>query len=176
MVLITNGKFKTHIMKLISSICLLIFCVFIISCNNNPDSFETVDDMVASAKAATKSIDGKKLKVLIDKGGIQIIDCREENVYKEGHIKGAVNIPRGLLEFSGKISNRRLTTLVFGNEKGSAALAAQTLKKLKYFDCYWIDCNWEKWAEHNPELTEKGMPGGIVEEKKVETSGGGCGE
>lgn len=164
-------------MKLITHLALIILSITFFSCNNSAIKHETVAELVTAAKASIESINSKDLAQIINKGhDLQIVDCREENLYKEGHITGSINIPRGILEFSGKLSNRRLNTIVFGNDQGSAALAVQSLHKLKYSNCYWVDSSWEDWKNQFPDLVEKGLPGVVEEVVKVESSGGGCGD
>ncbi|HEY9143391.1 MAG TPA: rhodanese-like domain-containing protein [Arenimonas sp.] len=59
---------------------------------------KTVQDMVAEAKAGIREIDAKELQALQAKG-VPVVDVREPAEFAEGHIPGAVNIPRGVLEF-----------------------------------------------------------------------------
>lgn len=139
--------------------------------------YESADDMVAAAKANVQTMGMEELKALIDNHAeIQIVDCREDYDFILGHIPGSIHIPRGLLEFSPKLSNRRIKTLVIGNEQGSGALAVQSLKLLKYSDCYMLDFSWFDWEATYPELVEQGMgESAPVAEPKKEESSGGCG-
>tara|TARA_R110002020_G_scaffold154546_2_gene334453 strand:- start:493 stop:873 length:381 start_codon:yes stop_codon:yes gene_type:complete len=59
---------------------------------------KTVQDMVAEAKAGIREIDAEELQALQAKG-VPVVDVREPAEFAEGHIPGAVNIPRGVLEF-----------------------------------------------------------------------------
>ena len=121
------------------------------------ETYENADQMVKNALSEINTISMQDLKKLLDEEAIiQVIDCREENDYLSGHITGAVNIPRGVLEFSPKISNRRLKTIVLGNNEGSGALAVARLGKMKYSDCYLLDCKWEEWAGSFPDFVEEG--------------------
>lgn len=138
--------------------------------------YEGPEQMVEAAKSEIKTMRMDEFKKLIDsETPIQIVDCREDYDYMFGHIPGSIHIPRGLLEFSGKLSNRRLTTLVLGNESGSGALAVQSLELLKYSDCYMLDFSWFDWEATYPELVEQGMGETTPEPVKQESSGGGCG-
>ena len=166
-------------MKIFRTLNLIILSALLLtSCVKKDNTvYENVDDMVAAAKAEIKTMGMEDLKALIDNHTeIQIVDCREDYDFILGHIPGSIHIPRGLLEFSSKLSNRRIKTLVIGNESGSGALAVQSLKLLKYSDCYMLDFSWFDWEATYPELVEQGMgetaPAAPV---KKETSGGGCG-
>ncbi len=165
-------RFIKFIFPTLLSIILLSSCV-----QKDNTVYENVDDMIAAAKAEIKTLGMEELKNLIDNHTeIQIVDCREDYDFILGHIPGSIHIPRGLLEFSGKISNRRIKTLVIGNEMGSGALAVQSLELLKYSDCYLLDFSWFDWEATYPELVEQGMgEAAPVAEPKKEESSGGCG-
>lgn len=138
--------------------------------------FETPEDMVTAAKAEVKSLSMEEFKALVDsQEPIQLVDCREDYDYILGHIPGAIHIPRGVLEFSDKLSNRRIKTLVLGNELGSGALAVQSLELLKYADVYLLDFSWFDWEATYPELVEQGMGNAQPEAPKKEAASGGCG-
>jgi predicted sulfurtransferase len=59
----------------------------------------TTTDLVKEAKSKITEIAPAEAKAQLDKGGAVFLDCREPSEYKAGHIPGAMNIPRGLLEF-----------------------------------------------------------------------------
>jgi len=166
-------KFIKFIVPTILSITLLLGCV-----QRDTTVYESADAMVTAAKAEIKTMSMEDLKTLIDNHSeIQIIDCREDYDFILGHINGSIHIPRGLLEFSSKISNRRIKTLVLGNEMGSGALAVQSLELLKYFDTYLLDFSWFDWEETYPDLVDQGMGESVAAEPaKKESSGGGCGD
>ncbi len=58
----------------------------------------TVQDMVAEAKARIREIGPDQLREMQARG-VPVVDVREPGEFAEGHIPGAVNIPRGVLEF-----------------------------------------------------------------------------
>lgn len=165
-------KFIKFIVPVLLSVTLFFTCV-----QKDNTVYESTDAMIEAAKAEIKTMGMEELKTLLDNHTeIQIVDCREDYDFMLGHITGSVHIPRGLLEFSGKISNRRIKTLVIGNEMGSGALAVQSLELLKYSDCYMLDFSWFDWEGTYPELVEQGMgKSAPVEPVKKETSEGGCG-
>jgi rhodanese-related sulfurtransferase len=166
-------KFIKFIVPTILSITLLFACV-----QKDKTVYESTDAMVTAVKAEINTMSMDELKNLIDNHTeIQIVDCREDYDFILGHITGSTHIPRGLLEFSSKISNRRIKTLVIGDEMGSGAFAVQTLALLKYSDCYMLDFSWFDWEETYPELVQQGMGEAVASEPvKKESSGGGCGD
>jgi len=179
MVLITSGNKTNSIMRFIKFIVPAILSLTLIfSCVKKDNTvYENAEDMVTAAKAEINTISMEEVKALIDNHTqIQIVDCREDYDFMLGHISGSIHIPRGLLEFSSKLSNRRIKTLVIGNEVGSGALAVQSLALLKYSDCYMLDFSWFDWEAAYPELVEQGMGETAPAPVKKEASGGGCGD
>lgn len=53
-----------------------------------------------NSRALIKTIDMATFKATFDSKSVDlIIDVREPGEYAEGHVPGAINIPRGLIEF-----------------------------------------------------------------------------
>ena len=59
----------------------------------------TAKDFMAEAKKNICEISVADAKARLDQGGYLFLDCRTEKEYKMGHVPGAMNIARGLLEF-----------------------------------------------------------------------------
>ena len=103
----------------------------------------TKKSLIASAKRAVPQISVQQAKRLLDSGKAQFIDVRGimltkdgkkyfNEIQKTGKIKGAINIPRGLLEFRTKLLNKRQQYVVYCLSGGRAALAAKTLKSMGF--------------------------------------------
>lgn len=163
-------------MKTYKLFFVLSILVFITGCGAKMDNtYDNVDQKVSEVQKGITKVTVEDLKAIIDNHGeIKIIDCREKEEYINGHIPGAINIPRGLLEFSSKISNRRDVIYVYSENINRASLACPTLKLLKYQNVNLIDGGWQKWNKAFPELIEEGEGDGHKAAPKVETSGG-CG-
>jgi len=96
------------------------------------NSYDNVDQLVSKAQTGIAKITVAELKEMIDhKNDYKIIDCREIEEFTVGHIPEAVNIPRGLLEFSNKLSNRRETIFIYSLTNDRSSLACRSLKLLK---------------------------------------------
>lgn len=151
--------------------------IFIVGCSNEVQH-RTLEDMIANAKSQVDAISVEKFKSMIDHGENHIIiDCRQASDFIVGHVPGAINIPRGLLEFSNKISDRRSKIIIYNYDDGGSALCSEALLKLKYHDVSMIENGWNEWSKTYPELFETGEEVGAKADgsKKIETSGGGCG-
>jgi len=149
------------------------------SCAGSDKNIEhnTLEDMVMDAKSKVNCITVKELKAISEQGeNYIIIDCRQEKEYNKKHIPSAINIPRGVLEFSDKISNRRTKIFIYDYYDDCSALCAETLLKLKYKDVTMIEDGWKKWSRTYPGIYETGSntPGKEASPKKEEEVGG-CG-
>lgn len=103
----------------------------------------TAQDLVAQARAAIEEIDSDGLRAL-QAGGVPVIDVREPEEFAAGRVPGAVNIPRGVLEFQvdghpalnfktdPHLSHRREPVILYCRTGGRSALAAEALKRLGF--------------------------------------------
>ena len=109
----------------------------------------TAKDLVAEAKKNTVSISVSDAKAIFDKGGVTFLDCREPKEYKSGHIPGAVNIPRGLLEFKigAKISDKNAQIIMYCKSGGRGCLACESIGKMGYKNVKNMDGGWKAWAK-----------------------------
>lgn len=61
----------------------------------------SVKELVANTRKQVKTIDMATFKGIVDtRAPVLIVDVRESEEFAEGHVPGAVNVPRGLLEFT----------------------------------------------------------------------------
>ncbi len=119
---------------------------------NYPDS---VKQMVASTKKQVPTIDMEQFKAGLDKSTLGlIVDVRNPDEFALGYVPGAVNVPRGLLEFTiwrhvgypDKVDlNKQLT--LYCASGGRCALATKTLRDLGFTNVTSVDmvfANWQK--------------------------------
>jgi rhodanese-related sulfurtransferase len=116
---------------------------------------QSVTDLVAKAKAKIRTIDMAAFKSALDKGNLGlVIDVREPGEYADGHVPGAINIPRGLIEFRiwsyvgfpSKPDMRAKITL-YCRSGGRSALAAKSLQDLKFSNVTAVDMSIEDWTK-----------------------------
>ena len=88
---------------------------------------KTAHDLVAAAKAHIKEVDLTEADAAIQAADV-LIDVREADEFQAGHIPGAINIPRGLLEFrlsnDPVLSSRDQKLVLYCKNSGRSALAA----------------------------------------------------
>jgi rhodanese-related sulfurtransferase len=119
---------------------------------NYPDS---VKQMVGAAKKQVNTIKLEQFKAGFDAKKLgTIVDVRNPDEYAEGFIPGAVNVPRGLLEFTiwshvgypDKLDlNKQLT--LYCKSGGRCALATKTLKDMGFTNVTSADMTFESWVK-----------------------------
>ncbi len=85
-----------------------------------------------------------------------ILDVREPAEFQAGHISGAVNLPRGLLEFqiAGLAQDTSKPILVYCKEGYRGALSGRTLKKLGYTQVSNLVGGWDAWSRYEQQFAE----------------------
>ncbi len=141
---------RTLVVAMLAAVCLILpGAVF---AQNYPPS---VGQLVASTKKQVKTISMADFKAALDHGGAgTLIDVREPGEFAEGHIAGAVNVPRGLIEFTiwehvgfpDKTDMARQLTL-YCKTGGRCALAAKSLQDLGFTSVAAVDMKLEDWVK-----------------------------
>ena len=118
----------------------------------------TVRELVAAARTRIREIQPAELLEL-QQFGCPVVDVREPDEFAEGHIPGAVNIPRGLLEFevdghpavnyetAEALSHRARPVVLYCLSGGRSALAAEALLRLGFVNPMSLDHGVLGWAD-----------------------------
>ena len=115
----------------------------------------SVSQLVAATKKQVRTIDMAALKAMLDQGQAGVlVDVREEDEFADGHLAGAVNVPRGLIEFNiwtlvgypDKTDTGTKLTL-YCKTGGRCALAAKSLQDLGFTNVTAVDMKIEAWAK-----------------------------
>ncbi len=109
-----------------------------------------VKDMVAKAKAEIKKVTAADVKAAIDKQEKAVIlDVRDPDEYKAGHLPGAVHVSRGKLEFTiwDKVPDKDAKIYVYCLTAARSALATKTLNDLGYKNAVLMDAHFEEWVK-----------------------------
>jgi rhodanese-related sulfurtransferase len=102
---------------------------------------KTVQDMLAEARAAVPTITPQEAMRMVSDPNVVFVDLRDgTEVQANGKVKGAVHIPRGLLEFQADPAspnrasalNQDKTIITYCAAGGRAALGGKTLKDMGY--------------------------------------------
>jgi len=102
---------------------------------------KTVQAMLAEAEAAVPRISPDEAKGLLGRADVLFLDVREPTeVVASGKVRGAVAVPRGLVEFRADPASpmhdaafdRAKTVVTYCASGGRAALVGKTLKDMGY--------------------------------------------
>lgn len=113
-------------------------------------TMKTAHDLVLAAKLQCREVAIQDAQALLRSADV-IIDVREADEYAAGHLAGAINIPRGLLEFklSGTpaLEPRDLNVVLYCKTSGRAALAATTMQSMGYLQVVSIAGGMDAWVQ-----------------------------
>jgi rhodanese-related sulfurtransferase len=94
----------------------------------------TTAELVSKAKSKIREVTPQDVGKQLSK--VMIVDVREPHEYAAGHIPGAINIPRGLLEFQidqhPSLNDRNTEIVLQCQGGGRSALATMSLQELGY--------------------------------------------
>ncbi len=116
---------------------------------------KSLKDLMAEAKAAVPAIAMDDAEARIGGADVVVLDVREPGeVEASGKVPGAVNIPRGLLEFQADPDSPMhlpaltadKTVVLYCASGGRSALAGKTLKDMGYEKVYNLG-GFKDWAE-----------------------------
>jgi len=122
----------------------------------------TYRELLAETKGEIAEVDAVRARELIDAADPLIVDVREQDEWDEGHIPGAVHVPRGHLEsrIEGVAPERDRPLLVYCAGGNRSAFAAKTLGELGYSDVLSLAGGFTDWKRNgfDVDLT-KGLDG-----------------
>ena len=119
---------------------------------------QTVQQLVSDAKSRIREIDAAQL-IALHAGGAPVIDVREPAEYAAGHVPGAVNIPRGVLEFEvdghpavnrlrdPALAHRDQPVVLYCRSGGRSALAAEALQRLGFAEPLSLAGGFAAWCD-----------------------------
>ena len=108
-------------------------------------------DHLAEIKAAIREVTAREAQDIV---GATWVDVRERDEWEEGHIPGAVHIPRGYLEsrIEGVVPDRSTPVVVSCQSGARSALAAKTLLDLGYTDVVSLEGGFTDWKRNGYEI------------------------
>ncbi len=112
-------------------------------------SVMTKDDLLAEAKASVNPVSADEAQKMLDEG-YKALDIREPAEYMMGHLPGAENVPRGVLEF--KVGSHPLLMeadtpiLLYCKNGGRSTLGAHTLKRMGFTNVRMLVGGFDGWA------------------------------
>ena len=115
----------------------------------------SINQLVATTKSQIKTVKMPEFKAAFDRKDIGLlIDVRNENEFEDGFVPGAVNVPRGLIEFRiwklvGFPDKTRMDTkmTLYCATGGRCALATKSLQELGFTNVTSVDMKFEDWVK-----------------------------
>ena len=110
---------------------------------------KTSKNLLDEARSAIKQIDIDEARKLIGQPGTVLIDVRESDEWRQGHIPQAVAIPRGFLELriEEKVPDHKTPVIVQCASGTRSLLAARTLRELGYENLYNLTGGFNAWKD-----------------------------
>jgi molybdopterin/thiamine biosynthesis adenylyltransferase/rhodanese-related sulfurtransferase len=110
-------------------------------------------DLLQQVKAEIEEIDAARTRELLAEEDPVLVDVRERDEWDEGHIPGAVHVPRGNLEsrIEGAVPDRSQPVILYCASGSRSALAAKSLEELGYETVYSLAGGYTDWKRNgNP--------------------------
>src|SRR5215471_15301593 len=110
---------------------------------------KTSKNILDEARAEIKSVDIDEARRMLDKPGTVLIDVREPDEWRQGHIANAVGISRGFLELriEEKVPDHKTPIIVQCASGTRSLLAARTLRELGYENVYNLTGGFNAWKD-----------------------------
>jgi rhodanese-related sulfurtransferase len=135
---------------------IMVFAFSIPSIAQERDWPEVVDQYVANAKKSVTVVKTEDFRKMLDKlGDAVVLDVREPDEFKSGHLPGAINIPRGLVEFRiwKAVAGYPAKTdtgkkiYIYCRTGGRCVLAAKSLMDLGFTNVFAVDIKIVDWIK-----------------------------
>ena len=110
----------------------------------------TFDEVFSRAKQSVDEVGvGEAERELAENPDIAVIDVREKHEWEEGHIPGAVHVPRGYLELQieGRVHDKDQPVLLYCAGGVRSVLAARTLHEMGYSNVQSLRGGFTAWKD-----------------------------
>ncbi|MFY9580793.1 MAG: molybdopterin-synthase adenylyltransferase MoeB [Gaiellaceae bacterium] len=107
-------------------------------------------ELLAQVRAEIDEVDAVRAREVIENDDPVIVDVREQDEWDEGHIPGAIHIPRGYLEsrIEGAAPDRSRPILLYCSGGNRSAFAAKTLQDLGYDESVSLAGGFTDWKRN----------------------------
>ena len=110
---------------------------------------KTSKNILDEARAQIKSIDIDEARRMLEKPGTVLLDVREGDEWRQGHIPQAIGIPRGFLELrvEEKVPDHKAPVILQCASGTRSLLAARSLRELGYENVYNLTGGFNAWKD-----------------------------
>ena len=106
-------------------------------------------DLLKQAKAAAAALPPDEVARASQDDKITLVDVRESDEWRRGHLPNAVHVPRGYLEMQAesKVPNKDAPIIVYCAGGNRSALATETLKQMGYTNVRHMSGGFTGWRD-----------------------------
>jgi molybdopterin/thiamine biosynthesis adenylyltransferase/rhodanese-related sulfurtransferase len=110
----------------------------------------TYRELLEEVKHEIEEVDAGRARDLLDSDSPAVVDVRERDEWDEGHLPGAVHIPRGHLEsrIEAAVPDRSGPVVVYCASGNRSAFAAKTLEELGYENVVSLTGGFTDWKRN----------------------------
>src|SRR5579859_2452465 len=110
---------------------------------------KTSRNILDEARSSIKQIDIDEARWMLEKPATVLVDMRESDEWRQGHIPQAVAIPRGFLELrvEEKVPDHQTPVILQCASGTRSLLAARTLRELGYENVYNMTGGFKSWKD-----------------------------
>jgi sulfur-carrier protein adenylyltransferase/sulfurtransferase len=107
-------------------------------------------ELLQQVRAEISEVDAARARDLIESGDAVVVDVREQDEWDEGHIPGAVHIPRGYLEsrIERAAPDPSRQVLLYCSAGNRSAFSAKTLEDMGYDDVVSLAGGFTDWKRN----------------------------
>jgi sulfur-carrier protein adenylyltransferase/sulfurtransferase len=107
-------------------------------------------ELLQQVRGEIDEVDAGRARQLIDSGDPVVVDVREQDEWDEGHIPGALHIPRGYLEsrIERAAPEQAHPVLLYCSAGNRSAFAAKTLEEMGYSDVLSLAGGFTDWKRN----------------------------
>jgi len=119
---------------------------------------KSLHDFVTAALQSVNEVSPERVLEIQKGNEYTILDVREPNEFSEGHLAGAINIPRGFLEVKAdlehykrddRLADRTKKIVCYCGGGHRSALAAKTLQEMGFENVLSMKEGWTGWTARN---------------------------
>lgn len=119
---------------------------------------KTFQQLCDEAKGRIKEISTEEVEDIIKtRDSVVLIDVREQDEFRAGHLPGALGIGRGILEYhiADEVSDTEKEIVLYCRGGNRSALAADSLRQMGYTNVHSMTGGYRQWnSENRPETTD----------------------
>jgi adenylyltransferase/sulfurtransferase len=119
---------------------------------------KTSKNIIDEARSQIKQVDIDEARKMLERRGTVLIDVRESDEWRQGHIPQAIGIPRGFLELrvEEKVPDHNVPVILQCASGTRSLLAARTLREMGYANVYNLVGGFNAWKDRGlPFVTDR---------------------